>query len=121
MLRSLGSPFLCVLALVAACGAGDGLTCDDLLPPSQATYPSVAALVVGPGPKSCSACHSVESPVYGYDFSGPGVSYEALTTHMPLIYADVASGRMPKAGQRWSDADLQLLRSWYCQGAFYEP
>ncbi len=107
-----------MLFVLAGCGASDGLRCEDLLPASQAPYSAVAALVLGPSTKSCSQCHNVDSPVYDYDFSGAGVSYEALTTHMPLIYADVASGRMPKAGLRWTDADLQLLRSWYCQGAF---
>ncbi len=121
MRLTLGAVLACVAATAGGCGTNDGLRCDDLLPASQAPYSAVAALVIGPGPKSCSSCHNAQSPVYGYDFEGPGVSYEALTTHMPLVYAEVASGRMPKAGQRWTDADLQLLASWYCQGAFYAP
>ncbi len=108
--------------LVCSCGsaAHDTLTCTNLLPVEQVSYKALASLVVGPGPKACSTCHNARTPVYGYDFEGPGVAYDALSTKAEIIYADVASGAMPKAGATWSVLDLQLFRSWYCYGAAYE-
>jgi mono/diheme cytochrome c family protein len=119
-----------VLALVScaaiACSIGCGtrgdeaLHCDDLLPAEQADYAAVAALVVEPGPKSCGSCHNTETPLSGYNFEGPGVAYDALSTKMEIIYTQVASGEMPETGQQWDEDDLKLLRSWYCNGAFYD-
>jgi mono/diheme cytochrome c family protein len=110
------------LTAVRACAAGgdETLHCDDLMPAEDATYGAVAALVVEPGPKSCGSCHNTETPLGGYNFEGPAVSYDALTTKMEIIYTQVASGEMPETGERWDDEDLRLLRSWYCRGAFYE-
>lgn len=112
----------CGAVLVAACGgsAEDILTCDDLLPATQAGYGAVVSLMVDPGPKSCSTCHNTATPVFGLNFEGPGVAYDALSTRMELIYPQIATGGMPKVGEPWSDGDLRILRTWYCSGAFYE-
>ena len=110
------------LACLAGCGTDghDALHCDDLLPAEQASYAAVAALVVDTGPKSCGSCHNTDFPLGGYNFEGPGVAYDALSTKMEIIYTQVASGEMPETGERWTEDDLKLLRSWYCHGAFYD-
>ena len=109
------------VALLASCGPdSERLRCEDLLPAGAATYSDVAALVVNDSPKSCGGCHNTASPVYGLNFEGRAVAYDALTTKMHLIYPQVASGLMPKVGEPWSADDLRVLRSWYCDGAFYE-
>lgn len=112
----------CGAVLLAGCGgpAEEILSCDDLLPATEAGYGVVASLVVDPGPKSCSTCHNTETPIVGLNFEGPGVAYDALSTRMDLIYPQIASGEMPKAGAPWADDDLRIIRSWYCSGAFYE-
>jgi hypothetical protein len=103
--------------------AGDSsetVNCDNLLPAGQATFSDVTALMINSGSKGCSGCHTTASPVNGYNFEGPVVTYDALTTKMDRIYAQVASGEMPDDGDRWSDSDLRILRSWYCYGAFFK-
>jgi hypothetical protein len=124
-LRGASSALALVLsggAWLIGCGtSGDeALHCDDLAPAEQATWAAVAELVVEPGPKSCGSCHHTETPLSGYNFEGPGVAYDALSTKMEIIYTQVASGEMPETGERWTEDDLRLLRSWYCNGAFYD-
>lgn len=111
-----------LLCLATACVPDDQLTltCDDLLPADEAGFVAVSALVVEPGPKSCASCHNTHSPVAGLNFEGPGVAYDALTTKTDRIYAQVASGAMPKSGEPWSDDDLRLFRSWICHGGLYD-
>lgn len=107
--------------LLGSCGRDELLVCTDLLPPGTARFADVRALTVDVNDKSCSRCHNTTNPIYGLNFEGPGVAYDALTTHMPAIYDQLALGKMPAQGTRWSADDLRVLRSWYCQGAIYEP
>lgn len=111
-----------LLCLAVACAPDEELSldCDDLLPAEQAGFVAVRALVVDPGPKSCSRCHNTISPVAGLNFEGPGVAWDALSTKSDRVYAQVASGRMPDEGERWSEDDLRLFRSWVCHGALYD-
>jgi hypothetical protein len=108
------------LAGGSACADDHALHCDDLLPVEQATYSAVVELVVKPSAKSCGTCHHTDTPIGGYNFEGRAVAYDSLSTKMEIIYTQVASGEMPEMGERWDEADLRLLRSWYCHGAFYE-
>jgi len=112
---------LALLFSVGCTGDSDEtLNCDDLAPADQATYADVAALVAAPSAKSCSRCHNTQTPIYGYNFEGSAVAYDALSTKMDRIYPQVASGRMPQIGTAWDENDLRLLRTWYCNGAFFE-
>jgi uncharacterized membrane protein len=108
-------------AALLGCGSPYELHCRDLLPVSEATFVQVRALVVDPGARSCSRCHNTRTPVRNLNFEGPGVAYDALTTRMRAVYEQVASGEMPKGGPAWSEQELSVLRSWYCQGAPYAP
>ena len=83
-------------------------------------YSDVAPLLVESGPRGCSDCHNTETPINGYNFEGPGVTFEALTRKIEIIYPQIASGLMPQDGEPWDDVELRMLRSWYCDGAFYE-
>lgn len=107
------------LLVLSACGSSVTLHCDDLLPAGEAPYAEVARLVTSLGPRGCARCHNTESPVSGFNFEGPGVSYDALSARMGLIYPQIATGAMPPDGAPWSEADLRLLRTWYCNGALY--
>ncbi len=122
LLSARGKVPILMVATLSSCGFDESerLDCNDLLPAEETSYTEVAALVTTPGAKGCSNCHNTASPVYGYNFEGPGVAYDALSTKIDLVYAQVASGAMPKDGVRWSGANLRLLRSWYCHGAIYE-
>lgn len=111
---------LVAAALTAACGADHALECKDLLPAGSVSFRDVTARVIEGGSKSCALCHNTATPIYGYNFELPGVAYDALTNHMAPIYRQLASGRMPKDGTRWTEDDLRVLRTWYCDGAFYE-
>ncbi len=109
------------LILLAACGAESQLDCQDLLPSTRASFSDVVALMVTPGTKSCSGCHHTRTPVRGYNFEGPGGTYDALVNRIDRIYVQIASGAMPKdVGEKWNEEDLRVLRSWYCYGAVYE-
>ncbi len=116
--------FSAVVACLGASGCGsdkaETLNCGELLPVEQASFTPLAELVTVPGAKGCSNCHDTQTPIYGYNFEGPGVAYDALASKTDVIYAQVASGAMPKDGVAWDEADLQLLRSWYCHGATYD-
>lgn len=96
------------------------LHCRDLLSPSQVDYDDVAQLVTSQRDAGCASCHNTITPVGGYNFQGPAVSYDALTTKTAVIYTQVASGAMPQGGPQWTARQLQLLRSWYCHGGAYE-
>lgn len=116
--RTVVSAVLGVLSL-AACGQAHLLECRDLSA-DPASFEDVRSRIVDIGAKSCSRCHNTTTPIYGYNFEGPGVTYDALTTRMEPIYESLVSGRMPKDGARWTEDDLRILRSWYCNGAFYD-
>lgn len=120
-LRNVLSTLLCLtlLPLVAVGCATEGTSCDDL-PPQRASFAQVSAFFMDAGAKGCVRCHNTREPVHGLNFDGPGVTYDALTTRYDAIYEQVASGAMPKDGARWSEGELNQLRSWHCQGAIYE-
>jgi hypothetical protein len=102
--------------------AEERVTCDDLLPPEQATFAALVELVTQETPdKGCSVakCHGSEEAEFGYRFDERAAIFDALTTQIDVVYAQVASGEMPPEGrERWDENDLRLLRTWYCNGAF---
>jgi hypothetical protein len=117
--------FIAVFALgplVGSCGprTPNSLRCTDLLPAEQAVFSRVAELFVTPSPTGCSNCHNTLAPVRGYNFEGPGVTYDSLLTKIDPIYVQLSTAAMPKDGVAWTDPQLQLVRSWYCYGASYD-
>ncbi len=112
--------FLVILFLGCTGDPNETINCDNLAPPAASSFSAVTALVTSSGSKGCSSCHNTTTPIYGFNFEGPAVAYDALMTKMDIIYPQVASGKMPQNGTRWSSQDLQTLRSWYCYGGFYE-
>lgn len=111
----------CAVAFATSCIAPskDRISCDDILPPDQARFSSIQELVLSPG-KGCSAsdCHGSEQASQGYRFDKRSVIYDGFTAHIDAVYGQVASGKMPEDGVRWSDADLRLVRSWHCNGSY---
>ena len=106
---------------LSACGdAETTLHCRDLLPPEQTHYTDLAAIFMQQGGAGCANCHNNAAPVYGYNFEGPGVTYDALTNKPEAIYGQLVTGEMPIGGVQWTDAEIKLFRSWYCHGGFYE-
>ncbi len=105
-----------------SCGAPPAarLDCSNLLPADQASFARVATLVTSSSAKGCAACHNTKSPTYGLNLEGPGVAWDAFATKMNLVYPLLATGQMPKGGEKWTDDELRLVRSWYCQGALYD-
>jgi hypothetical protein len=77
-------------------------------------------LIGGISEKGCafSACHAGETQAHGLRLDSPGAVFDALSTRPDALYAMLASGRMPKDGTAWSEEDLRLFRSWYCDGGF---
>ncbi len=111
------------MGLVVACAEPTQTTlrCHDLSPAGTAGFTALFGLVAAAGEaKSCSDCHNARTPIHGYDFEGKAAAYDALSTKAKIVYAQVASGNMPKVGEPWDEADLQLYRTWYCDGAFYD-
>ena len=109
-----------VLALsLVACGrSANQINCKDLLPAGEATYSAVAAIVTSTDdPRNCAVCHNGSDPLYNLNLGSPEAAYEDMVTQIDYVYAQIASGQMPQHGQRWSDDDVRLLRSWYCEGA----
>ena len=100
-------------------GCGDdpevALTCDDIYPADQVKFSDLADQMR----LDCAFCHSKESPVYGYDYSSTGSAYDSTAYKPRMVYFQLASGLMPP-GNKWSDDNLKLFRSWYCHGALYE-
>jgi hypothetical protein len=103
--------------------AGERLSCEDLLDPSQVSYGALLEKMTGQGEQSCGfpACHGSEVANHGIRFDNESALYDALSTRIDDIYGQVASGKMPRGGTRWGAADLQQLRSWYCYGSFPTP
>lgn len=109
---------IAAIALPGCVGAAeDTIDCSDLLPASEASFSDIEALVLS-GNKGCAAsiCHGSEQAEHGYRLDERSLIYDAFTTHIDIMYAQVASGSMPEDGTRWSDEDLQLVRTWYCNG-----
>lgn len=107
--------------LLWGCGSGDdALDCHDLLAPDQTHYSQLEALFLHKGGKGCASsdCHGDSDANNGYRFDVPSEVYDALTTRPDIIYGEIAAGSMPQGGTHWSEADLRLFRSWYCNGEF---
>ncbi len=112
-----------VLGLSCVAPQDERIHCDDTLAPAQATFADVKSLVIETesNEKGCSAanCHGADEAEQGYRLDADSVIYDALTTHIESVYAQVATGEMPpEGGERWTADDLRVLRSWYCNGAF---
>ena len=109
------------LFLLAGCMAPDSerLSCRGTLPPEPASFSSLTALVLDPL-KGCTAsgCHAADTQQHGVRLDQPELIYEEFAQHPDDVYALLASGQMPEDGVRWSEDDLRLFRSWYCEGAF---
>lgn len=115
---------LCGLAanlVLVACypPQSERISCDDALPPEQASFSRLAALALDPL-KGCAAdgCHSSYAPQRGLQLDKSTLIYEEFASNADVVYAMIASGKMPEDGVRWDDDDLRLFRSWYCDGAF---
>ena len=108
-------------ALVPSCvaPADNTINCDNIRTPEEARFSDIEALVALPG-KGCAAadCHGDEEANGGYRFDERSLIYDAFTAHIDAVYGQVASGKMPEEGTRWSDDDLELVRSWYCNGSY---
>lgn len=111
---------LAAVGLAAAGCSPDRVNCEDLVPPQAARYQAVSEMFTATDAKGCARCHNTREPVFGLNFEGPAVTFDALTTRFDVVYDQLESGGMPKDGVRWSRDDLAILRSWYCQGAAYE-
>lgn len=107
------------IAGLTACGGGsEGMNCDNLLAADEVRFSDVEALVLSSGKGCASAnCHGSNSAAGGYRFDDSVFIYDEFTTRIDAVYPQVASGAMPAGGRRWSDHDLQLVRTWYCSGA----
>jgi hypothetical protein len=109
------------LSLLAGCWApaSERLSCGDALPPAQARFSSLTALVLDPL-KGCTAsgCHAADTQQHGVRLDQPELIYEEFALRPEDVYALLASGEKPEDGVRWTDDDLRLFRSWYCNGAF---
>jgi hypothetical protein len=107
--------------LLAGCMAPESerLSCNDTLPPEQASFSSLTALVLDPL-KGCTAtgCHAADTQQQGVRLDQPELIYDEFSMRPGDYYALLASGQMPEDGVRWSEDDLRLFRSWYCNGAF---
>ena len=113
--------WLSILAVAAcvSCGrSANQINCDDLLPAGQASYMELATIVTSTDDeRNCAVCHNGADPLYDLNLGTPAAAYEDMVSQIDYIYGSVAGGNMPKHGQRWSDDDVRLLRSWYCEGA----
>lgn len=104
----------------AACGRSTNqINCDDLLPPGEASYAAVAAIVTNTDdPRNCAVCHNGADPLYNLNLGAPDAAFHDMVTQIDRIYGQIAGGEMPQDGEPWSEDDVRLLRSWYCEGAF---
>jgi hypothetical protein len=95
------------------------ITCAGALPPDQANFSRLTALVLDPL-KGCTAsgCHSGDTQQAGLRLDTPNLIYDEFTARTEIVYDMLASGEMPDGGTRWEDTDLLVFRSWYCNGAF---
>ena len=95
------------------------LSCDDVLPAGTYDFSRIQALVQDQD-KGCLAsdCHSAKTQEQGIRLDTEDLVYDEFSHRPEKFYAVLASGIMPDEGTRWSDDDLKLFRSWYCNGAF---
>jgi hypothetical protein len=125
--RAAGGLRVAVLALVGFAVVGcvapapERLTCDNVLSSDQFNDADLLTLISGTSGKGCAVegCHDGETREQGLRLDESTYVFEELSTRPDILYAMVASGEMPAGGgTRWDDDDLQLFRSWYCNGAF---
>jgi hypothetical protein len=95
------------------------LKCDDVLPVGTYDFAQVQALVQDQQ-KGCQGdeCHGGAGQEQGIRLDEPALVYDEFSHRPEKFYAVLASGFMPEEGTPWSEDDLKLLRSWYCNGAF---
>jgi hypothetical protein len=109
------------MGALAACyePPSERLECDDVLPASSYDFTQIQALVQD-REKGCqgSECHGADGQEVGIRLDEPALVYDEFSHRPEKFYAVLASGFMPDEGTRWSEDDLRLLRSWYCNGAF---
>ena len=118
--RFCGAALIAVITAAMACGRSENqINCDDLLPAGQASYAAVAAIITNTDDdRNCAVCHNGADPLYNLNLGTPNAAYEDMVAQIDHIYGQIAGGNMPQDGQRWSEDDVRLLRSWYCEGAF---
>lgn len=116
-----------VAAIGCAAPEDERVSCDDVLPPDEATFSDLKALMQRTDGKGCAneSCHGAAHDAHGYRFDRDSAMYDALSTRFGAVYGVVAGETMPPTEERpnlatWNQADLQLLASWYCNGAFFE-
>ncbi len=116
--RWLGTACATLLAFSACGDEQERISCDDLLPATEARFSQIEELVLS-SDKGCADadCHSSETAEHGYRLDEPALIYEEFTSRIDSMYAQVASGAMPEGGRRWSEEDLRIVRTWYCNGA----
>jgi hypothetical protein len=110
-----------LVSLACAGPASEQLSCEDLLPAESASFTRLQSLILqSPRRGGClgGPCHSAAAQSGGIRLDSPELVYDELSTRPELFYAVLASGEMPQRGRPWSLAELQVLRSWYCIGAF---
>jgi hypothetical protein len=98
------------------------LSCDDVLPAGAADFREIQVLMTinQEGSKGCAnePCHNANTQRRGLRLDTPELVYDEVSQRPELFYSILASGLMPQHGERWTDEDLKVLRSWYCDGAF---
>lgn len=104
------------------------IDCANSLPAEQASFAQVKELFQSnTSGQGCAAgnCHGEDVAEKGYRFDEDSALFEALTVRMDSVYAQLASGEMPPPEEQdvlgvstWSDADLLVVSSWYCNGGF---
>ncbi|MEY4543947.1 MAG: hypothetical protein RL685_142 [Pseudomonadota bacterium] len=127
-----GAAALAACLLASACFGPESerLSCDDVLPAGTADFRQIQALILldqassklveqGVG-KGCAMepCHNANTQRKALRLDTPELIYDELSQRPELFYSILASGTMPEEGERWTDDDLKILRSWYCDGAF---
>jgi hypothetical protein len=112
---------LLLAPLALSCGSPYELRCEDTVAPEQATFREIRELVVEKNATSCSRCHNARTPIVSLNFETSGAAFDGLLTRRSAVYEQIASGHMPLNGPAWSEEQVRVLRSWYCQGAPYAP
>ena len=115
-----------IAAAVCLAGCGSDTTtqsddCNTILSASDSSFKKVATLFNNSGRKSCDSCHNTQEPIKGYNFETSAAIFNELTTKYASVYHSVVTGKMPEHGTRWNADDLNILRSWRCNGSQYEP
>lgn len=115
------APLLALWGVACSGPQSEQLSCEDVLPAGSADFTRIQELVLqSPRRSGCrgASCHSASAQSGGIRLDEPKLIYDELSARPDLFYAVLASGEMPQRGRPWSSADLRVLRSWYCAGAF---